>query len=172
MTDLYETRDLPAEACAAEEKPADTIEQITARMLGKQAARIAELEQALAETVNFVLDLRCDDSGDWGDVMFAIDEWTEKHGTVGGERVVWLAGDGYKTRAELERELEAAKYDLHLIGETLNLCETCRAMNEEGLEWCQTCIHGGWTDCDLSKIELKYQHRGPVAGENIDVVPK
>ena len=48
MTDLYETPDLPEEQAAAEDKPADTIEQITARMLGKQAARIAELERELA----------------------------------------------------------------------------------------------------------------------------
>jgi hypothetical protein len=47
VTDLYETRDKPEEAENYEEKPGESIEQITAKVLSKQVARIAELESGL-----------------------------------------------------------------------------------------------------------------------------
>lgn len=99
MTDLYETPDLPGEAEATEDKPGETIEQITAKVLSRQAARIKELE----------------------------------------------------------RELEAAKFDLCLFSDK---CDSCKHARIKGGRW--FCSRPPRTICD-------WQWRGPVAGENVEV---
>jgi hypothetical protein len=51
----------------------------------KLLAKLNESQRKERVAVAFIHELRSDDSGDWGDVMFMIDEWIEQHCIKGKE---------------------------------------------------------------------------------------
>jgi len=62
----------------------DVIEYLQ-KLLDAAIAGQETLQKALVESqrreqaaVEFIHELRCDDSGDWGDIMFKIDKWRER----------------------------------------------------------------------------------------------
>ena len=54
------------------------LELSAADLIESLQAQLAESQRRERAAAEFIHELRCDDSGDWGDIMFKIDKWRER----------------------------------------------------------------------------------------------